>query len=423
MAVLNPFPARSRAAFRRARAGYTLVELMVAMTAGIFITIVVFAVSRDSSRLYQQETRLANATLAGVSGFERLASDLSRAGHLCTPNIEADPRVCNKPDATFPGGLQHLRAIAINSTGVSASGTEVATAGFTPQSIIITGAINVPEELHTRTVTPGANGAYIVSINLGTAAAYRVGLYKGNTSNVTAATRLFIPNEVGKIIRLRRNGWEQYGVVQGVQGDGDKVELILATSPPFVVRTNDDSVQCGLRDLSGQMDLSIIDQVRYDIRSMTGNANYSELFKASGVAGSTSGLPYEAGRAELVRVELAPSGNEIAGTQEIVSEYAVDLQFDAWRATSAINSAIVNQPASGLVDTFASTQLLRSIHARVSVRSREADRDHDVAGGGGATNRNIFRMPLSMPDGTTTYARVRTFQSDIPLRNLENSNW
>jgi len=62
--------------FPRAR-GFTLVELMVAMTGGLFLSIVVFAVSRDASRFYQREIRVANATITGVSGFERLVSDLA----------------------------------------------------------------------------------------------------------------------------------------------------------------------------------------------------------------------------------------------------------------------------------------------------------------------------------------------------------
>ena len=45
---------------RNVAGGFTLVELMVAMTGGLFLSIVVFALSRDASRFYQRESRIAN---------------------------------------------------------------------------------------------------------------------------------------------------------------------------------------------------------------------------------------------------------------------------------------------------------------------------------------------------------------------------
>jgi hypothetical protein len=130
-------------------------------------------------------------------------------------------------------------------------------------------------------------------------------------------------------------------------------------------------------------------------------------------------LPYENLRAELVRVELTPAGVEIAATREIVGEYAVDLQLNAWRATSAIDPTLI--AATPPIDNaYASTQLLRGVHLRLSVRSREADRESDISSGG--TNGDHYRIQLGS-GGTAPFARVRTFQSDIPLRNLENSNW
>ena len=82
------------AAARRGNAGFTLVELMVALTGGLFISLAVFALSRDSGRFYQSETRLANATVGGMLGFERLRTDIARAGFLISPNAVRDPRLC-----------------------------------------------------------------------------------------------------------------------------------------------------------------------------------------------------------------------------------------------------------------------------------------------------------------------------------------
>ena len=52
--------------------GFTLVELMVAITGGLFMSIVVFALARQGTRFYQQEIRAANA------------SDPARIGEIVT---------------------------------------------------------------------------------------------------------------------------------------------------------------------------------------------------------------------------------------------------------------------------------------------------------------------------------------------------
>ena len=100
-------------------AGFTLVELMVALTGGLFISLAVFALARDSGRFYQREARLANATVSGLIGFERLRADLGRAGFLASPNIARDPRVCAVPDGTWPTGLRNLASVQVSTPSVS----------------------------------------------------------------------------------------------------------------------------------------------------------------------------------------------------------------------------------------------------------------------------------------------------------------
>lgn len=418
-------PSRAR---RGASAGFTLVELMVAMTGGLFLSIVVFALSRDASRFYQRESRIANATLAGVSGFERLSGDVARAGHLVTPNIDRDPRVCNKPAGNWPAMLRHLRAILIEKDQTLIAGTELADAGIEPKGIVLAGALNMPEVLTTAAVSEIGGGGWQISLNTATPAAARAGLSALNSAtgaNLTALQSIFLSGGTGRIVRLRKKGVDQYAVVKSVsasEGPINALALITLDDAPDLVRPTSGSVQCGIEGHGDDMDLSVIDLVRYSIRPMVANSDYAALFKASGLGGGggPSALPYEAKRAELVRVELDPSGAEIASTTEIVGEYAVDLQISAWAAANATNPALIAVTAD-VNDTYDSTQLLRGLHLRFSVRSREADRTTDVPAGG---SNDLYRIKLNMPSpAQPVYARVRTFQSDIPLRNLENTLW
>lgn len=413
-------------AFERARAagGFTLVELMVAMTGGLFLSIVVFALSRDASRFYQREGRVANATLAGLSGFERLSSDLARAGHLSTPNISSDPRVCNRPQASWPAMLSSLRAIVIESGATGISGTEVAAAGLSPKAVTIAGALTTPEVLLTNSVASANGGTWQITLNMATPSAARLGLNPAPgavAANQAILSSVFMSGGQGRIVRLRDHGMDQYGVVSSVVANPGEALVNLAASPGLVQLVRG-GVQCGVHDLGEGMALSVIDLVRYDIRSMVADTSYAALYKASGLGtgGSSSALPYEGKRAELVRVELNAAGAEIPSTREIVGEYAVDLQLDAWGATTNLDPTLI--PIVANIDqTYAFTQLLRGLHLRLSVRSREADRDADISGTGG-TSTDLFRIPLGAGK-TGPYARVRTFQSDIALRNLESSNW
>jgi hypothetical protein len=413
-------------AHRRERAGFTLVELMVAMTGGLFLSIVVFALSRDASRFYQRESRVANATLATVSGFERLSSDVARAGHMVTPNIDSDPHVCNRPAANWPAMMQKLRAVLIEEDTTLSDTTELGAAGIKPKGIVIAGALSMPEVLTTASVAENGEGGWQVSINTDTAAAARAGFSPDNTQTATnqaVLESIFIAREGnGRIVRLRKKGQDQYGVVSSVTArPGVEIAeaLVDLKANPQLIRPTNAAELCGISGTGKDMDLNVIDLVRYSIRSMTTDLNYAALFKAAGLGtgGGGNALPYEAKRAELVRVELAPSGAEIATSREIVGEYAVDLQISAWRATNATTPTLL--PVTVAVnDTYASTHLLRGLNVRLSMRSREADRDRDITAAAG----DIYRMPLTTPNGTV-YARVRTFQSNIALRNLENSNW
>jgi hypothetical protein len=414
-------PAPERALRSR---GFTLVELMVAMTGGLFLSIVVFALSRDASRFYQRESRVANATLAGVSGFERLSGDLARAGHLATPNIASDPHVCNRPQASWPEVLRSLRALVVDSSATSTASTEVGAAGLSPKGIIIAGALTTPEILLTSSVSSPNGGAWQITLNLATPSAARLGLDpapSANAKNQAILNAVFLSSGQGRIVRLRDHGMDQYAVVNSVTASPGEAIVTLAESPALL-RLTKGGVQCGVHDLGEGMALSVVDVVRYDLRSMVADSSYAALFKASGLGtgGGSNALPYEAGRAELVRVELNAAGVEIPATREIVAEYAVDLQVNAWGATSDLDPTLIPITAN-LDQSYAFTQRLRGVHLRFSVRSREADRDADISGVGG-TGADLYRIPLGAGK-TAPYARVRTFQSDIALRNLENSNW
>jgi hypothetical protein len=395
---------------RAARAGFTLVELMVSMTGGLFLTITLFLLARNASALYEHESRAGNATIASVTGFERLSNDISRAGHMSTPNIATDPRVCNRPDSTWPLGIQWLRAAAID-TNATATDSELVAAGITPHSITISGALDVTEELYTNTIQPAAGG-FTISLNLQTPSALRLGLNPAlGVANQAALSAIFMTDNgtAGRIVRLRKDGSEQYGVVSAVQATATMATVNLAANPGLVFRAVG-AVRCGIDGVGSGFSLSVINIVRYSVTRMNTVPAYASLFAASSSA-------YDVARAELQRVELNANGTEIAATRELITEYAVNLRFSPWATTSATNPELATD---SLPESFSATtgspERLRGMRVRLSVRSRAPDLLGAIDGAGCADAFYCLRS------GNDFY-RVRTVQSDIPLRNLESANW
>ena len=65
---------------RRARRGFTLVELLVAMAAGLIVSMAAFLLSKNAMRFFQHESRISAAQLAAtLSGGERQMLALGRA--------------------------------------------------------------------------------------------------------------------------------------------------------------------------------------------------------------------------------------------------------------------------------------------------------------------------------------------------------
>ncbi len=401
---------------RRANSGFTLVELMVALTGGLFLSIVVFALSRDTGRFYQQETRVANATLAGLAGFERLSSDIARAGHLVSPNIANDPRVCNRPaaGAGWPALIQNFRSIVIDpAAGVtSVTGTEVAAAGIAPMQVELAGALDATEELPIRTITPNGSGGWDVFLQTGVPAAARL----GGLTLASLGAMFTMADGTGRAVRIvDKEGMEQYGVVAAVTVTPQPT-VSLAATPGLLFRTSTvGSALCGFKGFNTGATINAINFVRYNLRKLKGvpASGYTAMFTAAASA------PFEDNRVELVREELTPAGVAVDATREIVAEYAVDLQLTPLSATSPVIPSIVTIGAASVSNAFASTQLLRGVHVRLSVRSREADRLVDVPN---TPAGDLFRIALGS-GVAARFARVRTFQADVPIRNHQGANW
>jgi hypothetical protein len=392
-----------------------MVELLVAMTAGLLVALGAFALAKQGSRFFQQEARVANAQFNAALGFDRLRADIERAGFLTTANIQRDPFFCGDR-ATGPQGLTSLGALRLNQAG----SVDAQVNGLTPDQIDMSGSYASPETFPVRTIIQnGANFEVYLQGNNGAVA--RSGGADGSLGQIFQA---------GRMMRiLDSTGHYEFGQINNfaVQAGGE-LEVVLKGPPDIPLKSKAGNT-CGVEGLAVGVQANVVNWIRYDIRKLSAAppAGYQPLY------GDAATAPGDENRFDLIRVELGADNAEIASTLEIVAEYAVDLKFgltvvptfvggdgggptlDVFPIGDDRNYEYATLLVPAAPPTEKGPNRIRSVRARLVVRSREADRGFDIEAGGG----NIFRY--AMGDGG--FARARTVTADISLPNLANLRW
>jgi len=403
---------------RRGTRGFTLVELMVAVTGGLFISLAVFAIARESGRFYNRESRMSDATLSAVLGFERLKTDIARAGFLGTPNVKQDPHLCGDPvgDGTWPFMFKRLAALSIEYRGSPANNT-LKDNDLYPDAITLMGSYSAAEEFPTWNVEDTGT-SYVVYLQQNTGPLARLG-YATSTNPAKLLKSVF---GTGRGLRIQdQSGEIQFATIQSVAVNPPRVNLGYA--PKLRFRQTSGAV-CGLKgNVTGAV-VSVMNFVRYELKKAA-TSPYDPVYDAGG-------HPYDLERTDLVRTELDTAGNPIVdvnggdNTEEIVAEYAVNLQFGITRITGFTNNSPDGfaqvSPGDPAVSTFAGDLVnevtnpsdgpnrIRTVRVRLSIRSQNPDRLTPAGDAG------VFRVGLGT-NGGAPYSRLRTLQADVALNN------
>ncbi len=429
MRPLTPLP-RSR----KAR-GFTLVELMVAVSGGMFIALAVFALASDAGRFYKRESRVSDATLAGLVGFERLRVDLARAGFLTTPNVRRDPRLCGDPvgDPSWTQEYRRLASIRITQGGSPANATLTAN-GLAPDAVVLSGSYSSVDQFPIWNVQDtGATFIVFLQANIGPLA--RMG-YAASADQAALLNEVFT---AGRGLRIQDvSGELQYGTIQATVA-GPIPQVILSQNPGIRFRQTAGNT-CGLKgNVTGAV-ANVVNFVQYDLRDLSKESNLGGANPAyAPLYGDTVSADFDGDRTDLVRVELDTSGTPIAGTEELVAEYAVDFKLGLTVINALLNNTdpTLNTFAPGdaqipnwagdvsvLANPNQGPHRIRAVRARLSVRSREPDRDAPIVGAlGTPIAPGLYRIALGNNGAGAPYARVRTLQADITLHNQMELLW
>lgn len=411
---------------RASQRGFTLVELLVASIAGLFVVLAAFMLSRGATRLFAAEGRVANSQLNLRLGIDRLRQDLERAGFMTTANVAVDPDVCPRPSAS--GVLMPLQSVLLKMGDASTAAITPMSAsnGLYPDEITLTGNFASTDVYLAASILPAAGGAgYDIALQKNWGSTARL-LAVGETGSATSALQAVFAAD--RMIRVRNSvGVSQFLIVESaaIAGDGKPV-ITTRPAPAYASASSAGAVdkRCGGSGFCVGCEVNPVQIIRYNIGSLSKSAKFGWAYPSGGV-----GDTY---KYDLIRQELKPDGTTVTDSEEIVAEYAVDLGFAFGVDTSismtpgsAFTEPAVTQIAFGHKDntlygdpvasTTARPQRIRSIRYRLTTRTRFPDNTVGVDDGG----IGLFRYKL----GEEQYARARTIIGDIALINQQGLRW
>jgi len=405
----------------RAR-GFTLIELVVALSAGLLVAASALALSRNASRFFQSEARIAAAQFSATLGMNRLVADLQRAGFLGTRDNSTDPHFC-KPTSALPSSINNLTGVRIKRGGsVQSHSADLVRStdpenGFNPDSIEITGSFDTAERFTTsytdslsvRLQPPASDGA-MARIAKSAAEAGQT-LEQALTPIIRA----------GRILRVEdpETRSRMYGIITGFTVSGSSpnevVTISLSNTTPLPIQSAQVTT-CGIRGQGIGNEVSVISRIRYDLRSLKGDPRYGAMVASTPATDSLTG---ENNRTELVRAEIdANTYSEFPDTIELIAEFAVDLKFAVTKPQKLndTNPKIITYPFDD-PQVEMEEYLTRAVDIRLSTRTRVPDRDTPLISGG---RPYYFAAVPSTSKVKPRFARMRTLHTHVNLPNMKD---
>jgi prepilin-type N-terminal cleavage/methylation domain-containing protein len=437
----------------KARRGFTLVELMVAVATGLTVGLAAFLLAKVSLGAFQQDARVNNAQHAVLMAMNRITADVKRAGFMSTPNAAADDNICQR--STLPAAQSALLVAADVYEGRPGSGNYLGVDAYgaapnnalpavvtglennrVPDRLRVSGNYMTTERIRYRLVQAAAN---TVDIAIETNAVQRI--YRDSPPSGAGQTicRMFPANRIMRLVDGKKK--DTYVRITGcneAEAGGYLTSASVNFAPLAAAVPNVPGV-CGVRNGNEAGTMNTVNIIEYSLQQVPQPFGATEL-DAQGLPASAASLVRwdngplalttgEDTRMDLLRRELDANGNVILGTGEVVAEWAADFKLRmtyASAAGQAMNTLLVD---SGFDKDNAAgepppPQRIRSLGIRLTTRSREPDRQSRQAG------VPVFTDPLDrfevFPSGTirkNRMARVRTMYTEVSLPNLAGVTW
>jgi prepilin-type N-terminal cleavage/methylation domain-containing protein len=429
---------------RISRRGFTLIELMVSLIAGLFVALAVVGLSTQATSTFHEEARTANSEMSLRTAVERLRADLQRAGYMSSGNYQRDPFIAMSPGVAKPTAgpypnLYKLAGMHLYTSGSSALTPLSAGNSLTPDMIDLAGNYTTTDDYVVRFMAAGgACGGTRLTLSTDSPAMWRILSQTNPDSSLEAA---FQPVS-GSTFMARitdDTGHFQYlptcvGKAAGVTGSGISATAFvdLDTSVLQVLTAQNTGTNGGVTGLGvGRLRVNPVQTVRWQIRplssSNSGDGPYMSL-ATGGDAGATD-------KYELFRTFVDVTGL-VTQQPELVAEYAVDLKFafssdlslpglaNRQLTVYGLSAGTQNQTLADDVVTNAVTapQRIRSVHFRLSTRSAVADRAQPytmpIPNAGEPVYPTRYCVLQACTPNQTGWARIRSVTSEVSTPNL-----
>ncbi len=421
------------------RRGFTLVELMVSLLAGLIVTTAVVGLARTATTTFYEQARLSTTEATVRSGAERLRQDLARASFMSTGNIflarndsgtvPFSQKISHMPGALTPsryGALNDLQGLRINVGGSALAAPLSVANGLSPDSIELTGNFTTDDSYRGT-----LNGNTIVLRATSDVAVAR--LIAGADPNM-AVHNAFCPGTIppaappphmARVVDLR--GCQHFVLISTVVGNalGATVTFAAPTGggQPVLTPAEDQST-CGANDME-EVTISPLQRVRWYVGATATSLQADPLVEAVDR------------KYDLYREILDGTGARIPapGGPQVVAEYAVDLKFGISVDDPAVglippanhksfdmdaNPSEITQWTRAASSTLAGgpgPQRVRAVRFRLATRAALNDRREDlklIPAQPQFISRYCTELPLA---GCGKWARVRTIMSEVTLMN------
>lgn len=431
--------------------GFTLVELMVSLVAGLIVTIAVVGLAKVATTSFFESARIS-AVESGVRvASERLRQDLTRAGYMSTGNIRLARDGASgvpfghkiglaTPTATTGSryaGLDDLQGIqiivggsgtfAITGAGSAGVSNLATNNGLNPDALVLSGNFTTDDSYQGQLVDSGGVQRIELKGDGDSAVRRLIGMATAVNPNALVNLQSAYTPVPGRSYAARivdGRGCQHYVLIESVSllGPGQAAVNLVNPAGGFAV-PRPGSGNCGANPLE-PVTINPVQRVRWYIGANTDAALATD-----------PAIEPNLNKFNLYRefLDAADPPAPIAETRQIIAEYAIDLKFGITVANATnvpTTFDMDSDPGGGAgpleqwtrraslsIAGEPGPQRVRSVRFRIATRASLPDRNNSIAVPPGPPYIVRYCINAETNASCTRMARVRTIVSEVALIN------